>query len=161
VSSKSTSIEFNDFIYLFVSASWIFLFLSFHKEWKQKVAQEVTSLIQTHTDPTSSEPLHKRLSTISVSAWEKEMPNLDLVLRETVRLVVNITAVRRNLFQDLDIIAQQPVPKGHFVAYSLADAHLNPDIYTNPTEFDPTRFEPGRQEDKKQTYGYLGWGAGN
>ena len=146
---------------MFVSACWILLFLSFHKEWKQKVAQEVTSLIQMHTDPASSEPLHKRLSTIPVSAWEEEMPNFDLVLREAVRLVVNITAVRRNIFKDVDVIAQQSVPKGHFVAYSLADVHLNPDIYTNPTEFDPTRFEPGRQEDKKQTYGYLGWGAGN
>lgn len=146
---------------MLISACWIFLFLSFHKEWKQKVTQEVTSLIQKYTDPTSSEPLHKRLSAIPVSAWEEEMPNFELVLRETIRLVVNITAVRRNIFKDVDVIAQQPVLKGHFVAYSLADVHLNPDIYTNPTEFDPTRFEPGRQEDKKRTYGYLGWGAGN
>jgi len=87
------------------------------------------------------------------------MPSLDLVIRETLRLTMNGTLLRRNILEDLEIMSKR-LPKGHFLAYPLSDAHLNPDIYENPTEFDPTRFMPGREEDKRQTYAYLGWGAG-
>lgn len=87
------------------------------------------------------------------------MPALDLVLRETLRLTLSPTALRRNFQDDLEIDGKR-IPVGNFVAYTLGDAHRNPDIYTNPAEFDPTRFDPGREEDKKQTYAYLGWGGG-
>ena len=87
------------------------------------------------------------------------MPSLDLVIRETLRLTMNGALLRRNVLEDLEITGKR-LPKGHFLAYPLSDAHLNPDIYKNPTEFDPTRFMPGREEDKRQTYAYLGWGTG-
>lgn len=140
-------------------ACWALLYLSLHREWKEKVSREVNALIQTHTDITSSDPLHKRLSVIPVSAWEEGMPSLDLVIRETLRLTMNGALLRRNILEDLEITGKR-LPKGHFLAYPLSDAHLNPDIYKNPTEFDPTRFMPGREEDKRQTYAYLGWGTG-
>jgi len=87
------------------------------------------------------------------------MPTLDLVLRESLRLTMNGAAIRRNLLQDLDIMNKR-LPKGDFLTYSFSDAHLNPDIYDAPNVFDPMRFLPGREEDKKQNYGYLAWGAG-
>ena len=120
---------------------------------------EVNAIIETHTNTTSSDPLHKRLSAIPVSAWEEGMPTLDLALRESLRLTINVTALRRNIFEDLNIMNKR-VPKGDFLAYPISDAHLNPDIYDTPHAFDPTRFLPGREEDKKQEYGYVAWGAG-
>ena len=36
---------------------------------------------------------------------------------------------------------------------------MNPDIYPDPQKFDPSRYLPGREEDKKQFYGWAGWGA--
>jgi len=87
------------------------------------------------------------------------MPTLDLVLRESLRLTMNGAAIRRNLFGDLSI-TNKPLLKGDFLAYPFSDAHLNPDIYDAPNVFDPMRFLPGREEDKKQNYGYLAWGAG-
>ncbi|KAG5639777.1 hypothetical protein H0H81_000057 [Sphagnurus paluster] len=137
---------------------WTLLFLSFHKEWKHKVFAEVQAIIVKHTT-TSGDPLHKRLATVPLSAWEEEMPTLDLVLRETLRMTLSPTALRRNYNDNLEIMGTR-IPIGDFVAYSLADSHMNPDIYTNPTQFDPTRFDPGREEDKKETYAYLGWGGG-
>jgi len=86
------------------------------------------------------------------------MPTLDLVLRETLRLIVDGTLPRR-IHDDLDIMGKR-IPKGSFVVYQVADVHMNPDIYTNPTEFDPARFGPGREEGKKEAYGFIGWGAG-
>ncbi len=44
--------------------------------------------------------------------------------------------------------------------YLIDYTHMNPEIYTDPTEFDPGRYLPGREEDKKVDNAYLGWGAG-
>lgn len=40
----------------------------------------------------------------------------------------------------------------------MADVHYNPEIYTNPTEWDPSRYLPDRAEDKKHPFGFVGWG---
>ena len=50
---------------------------------------------------------------------------------------------------------------GDYVVYSQADAHLDPEIYSNPHAFDPERYLPGREEDRKEANAYLAWGAGN
>lgn len=84
---------------------------------------------------------------------------LELAFRETLRLTVNSAALRRNLANDLNVCGKT-VSMGSFVTYSFSDAHLNPEIYSNPKQFDPARFLPGREEDKKQAYGFLGWGGG-
>ena len=87
------------------------------------------------------------------------MPVLDLIIRETLRISLAGLALRRNVLEDLTISGGLVKP-GDFVAYSLADVHLNPKIYSQPNEFDPARFTPGREEDKKATFSFLGWGAG-
>ena len=46
------------------------------------------------------------------------------------------------------------------MTYDIGDAHLNPNIYSEPEVFDPNRFAAPREEGKN-TYGaFLGWGAG-
>ncbi|KDR74057.1 hypothetical protein GALMADRAFT_141795 [Galerina marginata CBS 339.88] len=142
-----------------INSCWALVFLASYPQWKAKVKAEVAMFIEQHTSSLSSEPLYKRLATIPVPAWEDELPVLDSVLRETIRLILTATALRRNVSQELTI-SDGLINKGDFVAYSIADAHLNPEIYTQPHEFDPARFGPGREEDKKGTFSYLGWGAG-
>ncbi|KAF8890286.1 cytochrome P450 [Gymnopilus junonius] len=142
-----------------INSCWALVFLASHPEWKKAVKAEIDALIAKHTDTLSSEILHKRLAAIPISAWEDEMPVLDSVIRETIRLILNGAALRRNLLDDLTV-ANGTIKKGEFVAYSVADAHLNPEIYSRPNDFDPARFGPGREEDKKATFAYLGWGAG-
>lgn len=135
------------------------MFIAHNPEWKRKISAEVHSLIQKHTDTTSSERLHQRLAAIPISAWEEDMPLLDLAIRETLRLVFNTPPLRRNIYEDLTI-GGKILPKGHFLTYPVFDVHMNPDIYTEPLKFDPDRFAPGREEDKKEKYAYLAWGAG-
>lgn len=96
---------------------------------------------------------------IPLSAWEEELPSAELVLRETIRLLINLGIPRRNTRHSVAIDGVT-IEKGDFVMYSAAEVHLNPDIYPYPTTFDPERYVPGREEDKKQGLAYLGWGAG-
>ncbi|KAG6914568.1 hypothetical protein DXG01_016585 [Tephrocybe rancida] len=141
-----------------VNSSWILVHLASHPEWKQKISVEVNSIINKYAGD-STEPIHKVLASVPSSAWEEEMPMLDLVIRETLRLTVEGSMPRRNPTGDLEILGKR-ISKGSFVIYRAGDAHMNPDIYTNPTKFDPDRFAPGREEDKKEPYAFLGWGAG-
>jgi cytochrome P450 len=140
-------------------ACWVLLRLAENPYWKEKVKAEVDSLIALHTNTTSTEPLHKRLSAIPVTAWEDEMPVLDAVQRETLRLIQSGTVLRRNVIEDLKVDGKI-IEKGAFLGYSLADVHHNPDIYHDPLRFDPDRFGVGRAEDRKGTMSFLGWGAG-
>jgi sterol 14-demethylase len=84
---------------------------------------------------------------------------LELIIRETLRISGSFTAFRRNIGKDIHA-GEATIRRGDFVVYSTGDANLNPDIYMNPMTFDPDRYGPGREEDRKETFGYLAWGAG-
>ncbi|KIM88310.1 hypothetical protein PILCRDRAFT_253602 [Piloderma croceum F 1598] len=138
---------------------WTLLYLSANKEWKGKAMAEVKSLLAAHTTMTSSEPMHQRLSRIPFSAWEDEMPVVESIIRETLRLVKNDTALRRNLADNLQV-SGKTIDKGAFMAYNMADVHLNELFYSEPLKFDPDRFTAPREEDKRGNIAFLGWGAG-
>jgi cytochrome P450 len=140
-------------------ASWALLHLGTNPKWKRKVTDECKALMDKYTDTTSSDPLHARLSTIPLNAWEEELPSLEAVIRETLRISVSITLIRRNIANDFKV-GEATIRRGDFLAYSSSDVNHNPDIYTNPMTFDPDRYGPGREEDRKETFGYLSWGAG-
>jgi len=140
-------------------ASWALLHLGTNPKWKRRAIDECKALVYKYTDTTSSEPLHTRLSTIPLSAWEDELPSLEVIIRETLRISGSATMLRRNIGKDIQV-GEAIIKRGDFLAYQSADAHLNPDIYTNPMMFDPDRYGPGREEDRKEACGYLGWGAG-
>ncbi|KAF5378883.1 hypothetical protein D9615_006980 [Tricholomella constricta] len=138
---------------------WNLIYLGIYSEWKNKVTFEVESLLSNHTNTSPTEPLHKRLSEIPLDAWENEMPALDGVIRETLRLTMSSTAMRRNLQKDI-LLVGGILRKGDFMAYSMADVHEDPAVYPNPQKFDPERYRQGREEDRKVAFGHLGWGAG-
>lgn len=122
------------------------------------IRSEVEDVLSKHSFDISK-PLHSRLSEVPLEAWEESLPTLDLVISETFRLVMNQTVLRRNIGEDVEIPGGQGhVPSGAFVAYSNADAHLEPEIYDDPWSFKPDRFEHGKQ--KVLSNDFLGWGAG-
>ena len=121
---------------------------------------ECKALLVKYTGNTiSSDTLCTRLSAIPLNAWEDELPLLDLIIRETLRISGSFIVFRRNIGKDIQA-GQATIKRGDFIIYSIADANLNPEIYTNPMMFDPGRYGPGRKEDQKETFGFLGWGAG-
>jgi cytochrome P450 len=149
-----------------INSCWLLIHLAAHPDWLAKVHAEVSSLITKYTDPTSQEPLHKRLGAIPPQGWEEELPVLDLCLRETLRVSNNNTLLRRNVADNIPIanekqrMEEKTLERGVFMAYPTDDVHLNPEIYTNPLIFDPDRYAPGREEDKRVPLGYVAWGAG-
>jgi sterol 14-demethylase len=142
-----------------VNSCWALLHLGTNPKWKHKAIDEYQALVSKYTNTTTSDPLHTRLSTIPLNAWEDELPSLDLIICETVRISGSNPKFRRNVDKDIQV-GDATIRRGDFVVYSIADANLNPDIYTNPMTFDPDRYGPGREEDRKEAFGYLAWGAG-
>ncbi|KAJ8474302.1 hypothetical protein ONZ45_g15988 [Pleurotus djamor] len=130
-----------------IHSYWVMVYLASYPEWKARVASEINKLLDKYA-PESTEPVHHRLSSIPISAWEDNIPTMDLFIRETLRLTQNSTALRRNVLEDIKIDGKI-IKKGDYLAYSLADVHLDPEIYKDPHKFDPSRFEVGRQEDQK------------
>ena len=142
------------------TACWALLYLGIHDDWRQRAVSEVQSMISAHSDDTlGTEPFHKRLASIPLSAWEDELPALDLIIRETIRLSSSNTLLRRNLRSEVDAGGVR-IEKGDFMAYLAADVHMDENIYKNPGMFDPGRYGADRNEDKSVYCGYVGWGAG-
>lgn len=141
------------------SACWCLFYLGANIEWKNKVVAEVRNLIYTYSNANSSQPIHQRLSEIPMSAWEDEVPIIECVIRETLRLAKNSAALRRNLADNLQI-AGKTIDKGTFVVYSMEDVHLNERFYSEPFKFDPSRFNSPMEEDKQGHLLFLAWGGG-
>ena len=128
-------------------------------EWKAKAVSELKSLFAIHGINQRRGSLHDQLSSVPLAAWEANTPVLEAIIRETLRLTMTSAPNRRVM--DIEFrLENVVVNRGEFVTYLQADAHLNPAIYPNPYAWDPDRYRPGREEDKKQVFCYLGWGAG-
>ncbi|KAJ6608608.1 cytochrome P450 [Mycena sp. CBHHK59/15] len=142
-----------------MNVCWNIIYLGTYPEWKERVAQEVKSLLFNHSNSSSMDPIHRRFSTVPLNAWEEEMPVLDAVIKETIRFTLSGTALRRNIGGDITI-AHKTIRDNDFLAYSLGDTHFDDQIYTEPFSFNPRRFLE-RWEDKSTVpFPFLGWGAG-
>ncbi|KAJ1302344.1 hypothetical protein OPQ81_001159 [Rhizoctonia solani] len=140
------------------TCSWIFVFLDQVPEWQTKVIGEISAMLDKYA-PRSEDPnsIAARFSMVPLQAWEDEMPILDACIKETLRLVLSRTALRRIISGDIQIEGRN-IPNGTFLAYSMSETHMDASIYPNPTQYDPGRHFDG--QGKAQTYSFLGWGAG-
>lgn len=138
------------------TAGWMLIDLAIHSEWREKCKKEIRELLSRHSDSAFS--LCERLRDIPISAWEDELPILDACIRESQRLVITGTLLRRNVRGDVKV-GGRVVQKGDFLAYSTSDVHFNPEYYPEPLKYDPDRWlRPKATPDA--AYQYIGWGAG-
>ncbi|KAJ7739687.1 cytochrome P450 [Mycena maculata] len=140
-----------------MSVCWTIVHLADNPEWKEKVTLEVKSLLLNHGS--SSDLIHRRFSIVPLNVWEEQMPVLDAVIKEIIRLTVSGAALRRNIGGDI-LIAQKTIRGGDFLAYSLGDTHFDDQIYSEPLSFNPARFLQGREDKNGVSFPFLGWGAG-
>ena len=132
------------------------MFLSYERSWNSAVREEIQTLMSTYTiakpATVSGKAIVETLSAIPLAAWESEMPQLDLCIRETLRRAQPHTAVRKNMGPDL-AFGDYTVPSGAFVVYPFSDTLLNSVVYTDPLRWDPARTI--QQEEM-----FIGWGGG-
>ena len=146
-------------ILLLQQACWVPIHLAIHPEWKEKCRKEIQDLIARHVgDLPSTTTLYEKLAVIPLSAWEDELPVFDACTRESQRIVLSGTFLRRNIRKDVKI-NEQVVKRGDFLAYPVADVHFNPEYYPEPYKYDPGRWlRPDPVPNT--TYPFVGWGAG-
>jgi len=113
------------------------MFLNGNAQWKAKAKTEVQSLIAKYTN-SSQGSLASHLSDLPPNAWEEEMPVMEAIIRETIRILLTGAALRRNIKEDLNIDGKV-VERGAFMAYPLSTLHFDDLIYPDPFKFDPDR----------------------
>uniref|UniRef100_A0A1I8NGZ1 Cytochrome P450 n=1 Tax=Musca domestica TaxID=7370 RepID=A0A1I8NGZ1_MUSDO len=89
-----------------------------------------------------------------------EMPYLDQVISETLRLYPALAFLQRICMEDYqvpdtDIILE----KGTLVAIPVKAIHYDPEIYENPNNFEPERFAPAEVQ-SRHPQAFLGFGDG-
>ncbi|KAH7409853.1 cytochrome P450 6A1 [Phaeosphaeria sp. MPI-PUGE-AT-0046c] len=145
-----------------INAAWTMCYLATSPEWLAKTQEEVRTVAAKYArDPKA--PLRHQLDDVPLEAWESEFPAIDLCLRDSIRLNLLGTAMRRNISgKSLPTgNGDEVIPPGAFVTYATGDVHLDPEVYSNPHKWDPSRYLPGREEDKKKDiHPWLGWGVG-
>ena len=139
-------------------ACWALIDLATHPEWREKCKKEIQDFISRHPGDSPSATPFEKLGAIPLSAWEDELPIIEACTRESQRISFTSIALRRNVREEFKI-GKQVVKRGDFLAYCVADAHLNPEYYPEPYKYDPGRWlRP--DPIPNATYPYLGWGAG-
>lgn len=89
----------------------------------------------------------------------KECLFLEYCVKESLRLRPPIITLMRRVLQDFKY-KEYDIPKGTFVAVSVAAANRFPEVYKNPDTFDPDRFAEPRAEHKKHPHSFLSFGSG-
>lgn len=113
-----------------------------HHEWQERCRQEVLAL-----GPRPSYAEHGRLASI------------DLVMRESMRLVTPVPVVARKAVKDTEVLGFT-VPEGSLCMTAPIHTHHSPDVWPEPSRFDPGRFAPERREDKVHRYAWHPFGGG-
>jgi cytochrome P450 len=145
-----------------INAAWHVCYLATSPEWLAKTLEEVRNVAAKYARD-SKAPLRYQLDDVPLEAWESEFPVVDLCLRDSIRLSLLGTAMRRNISGRALPTGNgdEIIPPGAFVTYATADIHLDPEVYSDPHKWDPARYLPGRAEDKKKdAHGWIGWGVG-
>jgi len=141
-----------------MQACWALIHLAIHPEWRDKCKKEIGDLLFRSLGDSPSVTLPEKLGAVPISAWEDELPIIEACIRESQRIISSIVTLRRNVREEIKI-GEQVVKRGDFLAFSLADVHLDPKYYPEPYKYDPGRWL--RPDPVPNViYPFLGWGAG-
>ena len=90
-----------------------------------KCKKETQELLLRHCGGSSSSAiLYEKLSAIPVSAWEDELPILEVCIQESHRLAFGIINLPKNVGEDIEV-GRKVVKRGDFLAYLTSEIQLN------------------------------------
>ena len=126
-----------------IATSAVVYYLGKNPDWQDRVRAESLAL--------GDEPL-------TVSSLDR-LPTLDLVLKESMRLVAPVPWMVRKTVKDTELLGHH-LPAGVFVTTLAWINHMLPEYWTDPHRFDPDRFAEDRREDKSHRFAYMPFGGG-
>ncbi|MCX4092689.1 cytochrome P450 [Nocardia sp. alder85J] len=129
------------------TATTVAYYLGHHPDWQQRVREEARAL---HADLNGAPPTITDLD---------RLHNLDLVVKESLRLVPPVPGLVRRAVRDTEV-AGRFIPAGTNVDLAYIVNHLSPDLWTDPLRFDPDRFDDPRREDRNHRLAWMPFGAG-
>ncbi|MFI9502997.1 cytochrome P450 [Nocardia sp. NPDC052566] len=129
------------------TATAVAYYLGVHPEWQRRVRAEVRAVDAEIFDgaPTIADL--------------DRMPDLDLVIKESLRLMPPVPGLVRRAVRDTEILGHY-IPAGTQCDLAYQVNHLLPELWTRPEVFDPQRFAEPRREDKSHRLAWLPFGAG-
>lgn len=89
----------------------------------------------------------------------KQMPYLDRLLKEVLRVVPPVGGGFRTVLKDCEY-GGFTLQKGWQSLYQINVTHQDPTLYPDPQQFDPDRFDAQRTEDKQKPFAYVPFGGG-
>ncbi len=89
----------------------------------------------------------------------RQLENMGLVMKETLRIHPPLITVSRKLERDLEVEAIH-IPKDTFVNVVFQVTHHDSRVWSHPEQFDPERFNRERNEQSKCPFSYAPFGAG-
>ncbi|MBW4781082.1 cytochrome P450 [Rhodococcus fascians] len=126
-----------------ITLSTMMQYLGQHPEWQDKCRSECEAL---GTDA----PTFAQLD---------ELTNVDLVMKECLRLVSPTPVVARRAVKDTEVQGKF-VPAGTYASVAPHFTHHMAQYWPNPEQFDPGRFAADRREDKVHRYAWEPFGGG-
>jgi cytochrome P450 len=124
--------------------TWAFYLLAQHPGWAKRLVNEIKTTLGDRV------PTYADL---------ESMPTLDMVVRETLRIMPPVAGFLREIATDCEL-DDYLLPGGALVFYSILGTHLLPDLYPDPYCFKPERFAPDAPR-RYSPYEYLPFGAGS
>jgi len=129
------------------TATAIAYYLGRHPEWQERVRAEALAMF---AETGGAAPTIADLD---------QLHDLDLVIKESLRLVPPVPGLVRRAVRDTEI-AGHYIPAGTYVDLAYGVNHLLPEFWSHPERFDPERFAEHRREDKSHRLAWLPFGAG-
>lgn len=126
------------------TTAWVLIELLRHPKWMKKVVDELDLLFGKD----------------GVVTFEslRQIPNLESVLKEVLRLHPPLIILMRKVLEDFTVEGTL-IPAGKFVCAAPAITHRIGSLFPDPEQFDPDRYSPERGEDKN-LYAWQAFGGG-
>jgi cytochrome P450 len=126
-----------------ITTSTIAYYLAKNPGWQERVREESLALGS---------------KTLGYDDIDK-LTSLDLVMRESLRLVSPVPALARRAVKDTVILGHF-IPRGTLVSAGIGFTHHLPEYWPEPDRFDPERFAEDRREDKVHPHAWEPFGTG-
>jgi cytochrome P450 len=88
-----------------------------------------------------------------------ELVDIDLVMKESLRLVPPVPVLARKTVKETEVLGHH-IPADRLVAVMVHLSHHMSELWPEPERFDPERFAADRREDKVHRYAWEPFGGG-